>query len=304
MPRLSVLHFIKTTPCQARQTRTLSTYIQACNSRDDLKNASEIRRPTCKELPAKAKVVICGGGAQGAAIAYKLAEYGWGDGVLLLEQGELGGGTSTHATGLMGILKPSAIETRIAIISRDLYRKLEDKGWYTGFKTCGSLYVAKKKDRMFQYKRMKAASVQFGLESKILTQNEVKEYCGLIRTDDLLGGLWVPGDGVANPNEICLALGNEAMAGGVKVLENCEVKRIISKDGTVKAVETSHGTVECDYFVNSAGFWSRHVGEISQPPVAVPIHPAEHYHLHTKPVPDLPPDTPVVRDPDAFIYFR
>ena len=51
-----------------------------------------------------------------------LAEYGWGDGVLLLEQGELGGGTSTHATGLMGILKPSAIETRIAIISRDLYR--------------------------------------------------------------------------------------------------------------------------------------------------------------------------------------
>ena len=30
------------------------------------------RRPTCKELPAKAKVVICGGGAQGAAIAYKL----------------------------------------------------------------------------------------------------------------------------------------------------------------------------------------------------------------------------------------
>ena len=30
------------------------------------------RRPTSKTLPAKAKVVICGGGAQGAAIAYKL----------------------------------------------------------------------------------------------------------------------------------------------------------------------------------------------------------------------------------------
>ena len=54
----------------------------------------------------------------------------------------------------------------------------------------------------------------------------------------------------------------------------------------------------------SAGFWSRHVGEMSHPPVAVPIHPCEHYHLHTKPVPDLPPDTPVVRDPDGFVYFR
>ena len=25
---------------------------------------------------------------------------------------------------------------------------------------------------------------------------------------------------------------------------------------------------------------------------------------NTKPVPDLPPDTPVVRDPDGFVYFR
>lgn len=45
------------------------------------------------------QVVICGGGAQGAAIAYRLAEEGWGDQVLMIEQGELGGGTTWHATG-------------------------------------------------------------------------------------------------------------------------------------------------------------------------------------------------------------
>ena len=28
---------------------------------------------------------------------------------------------------------------------------------------------------------------------RMLSPNEVKEYCGLVRTDDLLGGLWVPG---------------------------------------------------------------------------------------------------------------
>ena len=31
-----------------------------------------IRRPTANALPESAKIVICGGGAQGAAIAYKL----------------------------------------------------------------------------------------------------------------------------------------------------------------------------------------------------------------------------------------
>ncbi len=36
----------------------------------------------------------------------------------------------------------------------------------------------------------------------------------------------------------------------------------------------------------------------------IPLHPAEHYYLHTKPVPGLQPTTPVVRDPDGFVYFR
>ena len=58
-----------------------------------------------------------------------------------------------------------------------------------------------------------------------------------------------------------------------------------------------------EYFI-SAGFWSRHVGEMSSPSVAVPIHPCEHYHLHTKPVPDLPPDTPVVRYVKQFYHIR
>ena len=250
------------------------------------------------------KVVICGGGAQGAAIAYRLAEAGWGEDVLLLEQGELGGGTTWHATGLMGILKASSLETRIACMSRDLYRELEERGWYTGVRECGSLWVASKRDRLYQFQKMKAIGDQQGIEAKILTPKEVHHYCGLVRTDDLIGGLWVPGDGVANPWEICLALGTEAMAKGVKVVEKCRVLDVANSGGTVSSVRTSLGSVNCQYFVNSAGFWSRLVGEMSQPQVAVPIHPCEHYHLHTKPVADLPPDTPVVRDPDGHIYFR
>ena len=56
---------------------------------------------TSKEITKEilSKVVICGGGAQGAAIAYKLAEAGWGNEVVLIEQGQLGGGTTWHATG-------------------------------------------------------------------------------------------------------------------------------------------------------------------------------------------------------------
>lgn len=37
-------------------------------------------------LPSKAKVVICGGGVMGAAVAYHLARRGWGDQTLLIEK--------------------------------------------------------------------------------------------------------------------------------------------------------------------------------------------------------------------------
>ncbi len=79
---------------------------------------------------------------------------------------------------------------------------------------------------------------------------------------------------------------------------------MLSKNGKVTGVKTNQGTVICENFVNTAGFWARHIGTLSSPRVQVPMHPAEHYYLHSKPVGFLSPNCPVVRDPDGHIYFR
>ena len=42
--------------------------------------------PSSKDLPSKAKIVIVGGGAQGSAIAYKLAQQGLGPDTVILDQ--------------------------------------------------------------------------------------------------------------------------------------------------------------------------------------------------------------------------
>ena len=36
----------------------------------------------------------------------------------------------------------------------------------------------------------------------------------------------------------------------------------------------------------------------------IPVHAAEHYYLHTKPVENITPNTPVLHDPDSNVYFR
>ena len=70
-------------------------------------------------------------------------------------------------------------------------------------------------------------------------------------------------------------------------MENCAVQKINQKNGFVYSIETTLGTINCEYFVNCAGFWARGVGQMSEPYVKVPLHAVEHYYLHTKPIPGL-----------------
>ena len=44
------------------------------------------------------------------------------------------------------------------------------------------------------------------VDCELVTPNDCKQLCNAIEVSDLKGGLWIPGDGVANPYEICLAL--------------------------------------------------------------------------------------------------
>ncbi len=56
---------------------------------------------TAEALPSHAKVVICGGGVQGAALGYFLAQHGWGKDTLILDQGKIGRATPWHMSGLV-----------------------------------------------------------------------------------------------------------------------------------------------------------------------------------------------------------
>lgn len=120
----------------------------------------------------------------------------------------------------------------------------------------------------------------------------------------ILGGLLLPDDGCADTHLTCHALMSEAQRLGVTVVEHCPVRQIHQENQKVTRVDTDQGNVECSYFVNCAGFWARHIGELSEPTVKVPIQAVEHYYLHTKEVESLDPNMPIVRDMDRNLYVR
>ena len=104
--------------------------------------------------------------------------------------------------------------------------------------------------------------------------------------------------------QVCLILARLACDMGVRMYEKIQVSRVLTANSRVAAVETDHGTIKCDYFVNSAGFWSRSLGKKTMPQVKVPVQAVEHYYLHTKKVAGIDEDMPAVRDMDGHIYIR
>ncbi|KAK2189458.1 hypothetical protein NP493_106g05056 [Ridgeia piscesae] len=254
-------------------------------------------------LPESARVVICGGGVVGTSLAYHLTLLGWSD-VVLLEQGSLTCGTTWHAAGQVTRLRWSAVETALTMYSTELYQQLEDEGYHTGWKKCGSINVARTDDRLLAYKRALVNAKPLGIEGQILSPEQVKDRIPMLRTDDIKGGIWLPDDGVVNPTDLTMALAKKAREGGVKIVERCKVQRVQTENDMVSAVVTDQGSIACKFFVNCAGQWAWELGQLCDQPVRVPLHPCAHFYLVTKPFGDINPMMPVVRDFDGYIYLR
>jgi 4-methylaminobutanoate oxidase (formaldehyde-forming) len=253
-------------------------------------------------VPSHARAVIVGGGIVGCSVAYHLTKLGWRD-VVLLERRELACGTTWHAAGLVGQLRSSHNLTRLARYGAVLYERLEaETGQATGFRRSGSISVARTAERLVELKRGASMARCFGVEVEPISPAEAGRRWPLMRTDDLAGAVWIPGDGRTNPIDTTLALARGARQGGATIVENVTVTGIQRARGAATGVRTDRGDVAADVVVNCAGMWGREVGRMAG--VSVPLHAAEHFYIVTEPMAGVTRDLPVLRDTDGYIYVR
>ena len=253
-------------------------------------------------LPSHARVVIVGGGIVGCSVAYHLTKLGWRD-VVLLERRDLSCGTTWHAAGLVGQLRSSHNLTRLASYGAVLYEKLEaETGQATGFRRCGSISVARTPERLIELKRGSSMARCFGVDVEVISPKEAGRLWPLMRTDDLAGAVWIPGDGRTNPIDTTLALARGARLGGATIVENVTVTGVRRERGAATGVTTDRGDVACEIVVNCAGMWGREVGRMAG--VNVPLHASEHFYIVTEPMAGVSRELPVLRDTDGYIYAR
>jgi 4-methylaminobutanoate oxidase (formaldehyde-forming) len=254
-------------------------------------------------IPARAQVVIVGGGVIGCSIAYHLAHLGWTD-VVLLEQHQLTAGTTWHAAGLItsaGMTDETSLF--FSRYSRDLYARLEQEtGHSTGFRPVGHISIATTPERQEALRREAQWMHGFGVADTEISPREIAEMWPLARTDDILSGFYVADEGRADPVGVATSLARGARQLGVRIIEGVAATGVETRGRRVTGVLTEAGRIETETVVNSAGMWARQFGALAG--VSVPLQAAEHYYLLTDTVPGMDPDLAVIEDPDSYGYYR
>lgn len=254
------------------------------------------------QLPDRTQVLIVGGGIVGCSVAYHLTRRGITD-VLVLEQGQLTGGTTWHAAGLVSQLKSSHSLTKLATYSARLFEELEDEtGQATGYRTPGSISVADNHERWEEIMRGVSMAKTVGVEAYEIPIDEAKERWPIMRTDDLVGAVFIPRDGQTSPVDTTMALAKGAKDRGATIIEGIAVEKLLTDNGRVVGVETEQGHVEAESVVLCGGMWTRQLAATAG--VNVPLQACEHFYIVTEPIDGVEIGLPTVRDPGNYTYFK
>lgn len=255
-----------------------------------------------------ARVVVIGGGAAGTSALYHLASRGWTD-CLLLEMAELTSGSTWHAAGNCPTFSTSWTVMRVQAYGAELYRRLEaETPGGIGYHGTGSLRLAHGRERMDEFRHVRAVARAQGLGYELLAPPEAKERYPFLELHDLEGALWDPLDGDADPSQLTQAYARLAREAGCRIERFTRVTSL-ARDRTGEwLVGTDKGETVCaEFVVNAAGYRAGEVMALVGQPL--PVVTMQHQYLVTEDIPALvergrAAKLPLLRDPDTSWYLR
>ncbi|WP_281856821.1 GcvT family protein [Litoreibacter halocynthiae] len=251
------------------------------------------------------RVCVIGGGVVGCSVLYHLTKLGWSD-VMLVERSELTSGSTWHAAGGFHTLNGDTNMAALQGYTIKLYRELEEiTGMSCGLHHVGGVTLADNKDRFDMLVAERAKHRYMGLETEIVSPEEIAKIAPITNLDGIVGGLYDPLDGHLDPSGTTHAYAKAARMGGATIETHVKVEATTQRpDGTWDVV-TNKGTIHAEHVVNAGGLWAREVGAMAG--VYLPLHPMEHQYLVTEETPEIyerDTEHPHVMDPAGESYLR
>jgi len=231
-------------------------------------------------------VLVIGGGVTGCAAAYYLA--GAGTRVTLVERHDLNTQASgRNAGGLHGQIQhepfielgeqwardfgPSLGLLRDSI---ELWRGLPDAlGAELEVNVCGGLLLAGTEEQLRDVERKAAIDRDFGGEVELLSRAELRRVAPYV-SEAMVGGLYCPLEGKANPLLATPALARAAANRGAELLPHTQVDAVDTTSSGFR-VSTSGGAIECERIVDCGGAEAGRVSRLVGVDLPVEEHPIQ-----------------------------
>ena len=251
------------------------------------------------------RVAVIGGGVVGCSVLYHLTKLGWSD-VMLIERSELTSGSTWHAAGGFHTLNGDTNMAALQGYTIRLYKELEAiTGMSCGLHHVGGITLADNRERFDMLVAERAKHRYMGLETEIVSPEEIAKIAPITNLDGIVGGLYDPLDGHLDPSGTTHAYARAAKMGGATIETHCKVIETNQRpDGTWDVV-TEKGTIHAEHLVNAGGLWAREVGAMAG--VYFPLHPMEHQYIVTDDLPEIyerATEHPHVMDPAGESYLR
>jgi sarcosine oxidase subunit beta len=243
-------------------------------------------------------VVIVGGGAIGTSIAFHLAEAGVED-VLLLERGELGGGSTGKGAGGVRAMFSDELNVRIGLRSLEAWAAFGERpGWEIDLRQVGYLFLLSTAEDVAEFERGVELQNQLGLPSRMVSVDEAHELSPLAGLDGVLAGAFCPMAGHATPDGAVQGYATAARSHGVRIETRTSVTAV--RDGAVETDDPRTVATEC--VICAAGPWSREIGAMAG--VDLPVTPERRRIAYTGAVEGVPDSVPMTVDFSTGFYFH
>lgn len=245
----------------------------------------------------QAKIVIIGGGVMGCSLAYHLCKEGETD-VMLLEKGELTGGSTWHAAGQITHSVSHYSLAKMAAYGTQLYPRLEQEtGQSVSWHGCGSLRVAYTDDEVDWIRYTLSVGKGLGHEMEIITPDQIRILHPFYNLDGIKAALHTPHDGHVDPAGVSFAMAKGARMMGAEIVRHNRVTGLMQKPSGEFLIQTEKGAITAEHVVNAGGTYARQIGQWLG--IDLPIANMLHHYLVTENVPefqDLDSELPVIRD--------
>lgn len=207
------------------------------------------------KLPARADVVIIGGGIIGITAALFLAQRGIS--VAVCEKGEVGHEQSGRNWGWVRVMGRDPGEIPMALEAQRLWEGMaEIVGADVGFSRAGIVYVADTKAQLAEQEEWAELARPYQLGTRVLTNSEIADVLPGVRRR-FAGAMVTPQDARAEPWKAVPAIARKVRALGGHILTQCAVRGLETTAGRVSGVITEHGTIACTTAVLAGGAWTR-----------------------------------------------